>query len=142
MRSNVPAGTAGTTATDAAPAGTLVVLSTVPGKTVYLRSDAPLARDTRLEYGAELRSAYQPQQGNRDPNVKDISFVIKTSETWDIIDDPNGYVYPASFHLVGRVASHASVTRADVKAGIARLLGSIDDDVIDSLLRQRTAVQG
>ena len=142
MRSNVPAGTAGTTATEKAPAGTLYAQSTVPGKTVYLRSDAPLARDTRLEYGSELRSAYQPQQGNRDPNVKDISFVIKTSEVWDIVNDPNGYVYPASFHLVCRVASHASVTRDDVKAGIARLLGSINDDVIDSLLRQRTAVQG
>lgn len=142
MRSNVPAGTAGTTATELAPAGTLAVLSTVPGKTVYMRTDAPLARDTRTEFSAELRSAYQPMQGNRDPNVKDISFVIKNNETWDIIDDPNGYVFPASFHLVGRVASHPDVTISDVRTGLARLFANVTDEVIGALLRQRTAVKG
>lgn len=142
MRSNVPAGTAGTTATDVAPANELVVLSTVPGKTQYLRKDAPLARDAKVEFGSELRNAYQPTQGNRDPNVKDFSFVVKTNETWDVVDDPNGYVYPFSVHIVVRGPSHADVTAAQVQAAIARNLGYLDATAIESLMRQRTAVLG
>jgi len=142
MRSNVPTGTAGTTATDLAPASELVVLSTVPGKTLYLRKDAPLARDAKVEFASELRNAYQPLQGSRDPNVKDISFVVKTSETWDVVDDPNGYVYPTSVHIVVRGPSHANATAQDYLDAIKRMLGYLSADVVESLMRQRTAVLG
>lgn len=142
MNRNVPAGTAGTTTTELAPANTLAVLTQAPGKTVYLRSDAPLARDSKVEYGSELKNAYIPTQGNRDPNVRDVSILVKVSEVWDITGDPNGYVYPASAHLVLRFPSHANVSLADVKAMQANLLGQLSDAILTALMRQRTAVQG
>lgn len=142
MRSNVPTGTAGTTATDLAPANELVVLSTVPGKTQYLRKDAPLARDAKVEFASEQRNAYQPTQGARDPNVKDISFVVKTTETWDVADDPNGYVYPVSVHIVVRGPNHVAASASDYLAAIKRLLGYVDAASVESLLRGRTAILG
>lgn len=140
MNTNVPAGTAGTIATEAAPAGKLVLLSTGPGATEYFRSDAPIARDATVSFEATLKNAFKPVTGNRDPNAKDVSVLIKNTETWDVTGDVNGYVYPIQVHTVIRVPNHAEVAIADVMGAISRHAAMMTQDRVSNLLRLKTDV--
>lgn len=142
MNSNVPAGTAGTTVIDSAPAAKLIVLNRTPGETSYVRTDTPIARDQVATFASKLVKAYIPITGNRDPNAMDVSALVKTSEVWDKgVGDPNGYVYPQQIHTVFRFAYDSAVTPADIASSLDRHIGYLrSPGVIEGLMRQKTDV--
>lgn len=143
LNTNVPAGTAGTTATDVVSAANVVALPTSPGETVYVRTDTPIARDQNIRFASKLVKAYIPPTGTRDPNANDVSILAEISEVWDTTaDNPNGYVYPAKAHIVIRVPHDADVTLANVTGLLARLLGYVADNStkMAELLRLKTDV--
>lgn len=143
MNTNVPAGTAGTTATDVVASSKVVSVSTSPGETSYVRTDTPIARDQNVRFASKLVKAYIPVAGARDPNSADISILAEVSEIWDkAVPDANGYVFPAKAHIVIRCAHDADVTEANVTGLIARLNGYLaaNAGVMAGLLRQKTDV--
>lgn len=143
MITNVPAGTAGTTATDVVAADKVVTVKTSPGETAYVRVDTPIARDQAIRFASKLVKAYVPSTGNRDPNSNDVSILCEVAEVWDKDPaDANGYVYPAKAHVVIRVPHDANVTLANVTGLLSRLLGYVADSSgkISELLRLKTDV--
>lgn len=142
MNSNVPAGIAGTTVIDSAPAAKLIVQNRTPGETSYVRTDTPYSRDQVATFASKLVKAYIPVTGNRDPNAMDVSALVKTSEVWDKgVSDPNGYVHPQQIHTVFRFAYDSNVTAADIAGFLARHIGYLcSPGVIEGLMRQKTDV--
>lgn len=145
MNTNVPAGTAGTTAIDVVAADKIISVPASPGESAYVRVDTPIARDQSIRFASKLVKAYVPATGNRDPNSSDVSMLVEVSEIWDKNPaDANGYVYPAKAHVVIRVPHDANVALADVTGLLQRLNGYIADDSakISAMLRLKTDVLG